>query len=199
MPSGTGEVDSARVLSSLGVITISNALRTFAVGNTSDDCQLRCMVEGCFTEEQRCDGRRDCDDGCDNAHPHTDFFSFFFFFYMRKLPRCLFSYDERGCRDEVDEFRALHKRYLLSRRAMPTFFLGDCVRCSRYLYYLLFRQSRFEDFYDIGDGDWGWFEVNVDHDGEQFITLGIPETPDDFYFHLFRLANMGKLYLYNFM
>jgi hypothetical protein len=52
----------------------------------------------------------------------------------------------------------------------------------------LFRQSRFEDFYDIGDGDWGWITTNIDEDGEQFVTLPLPETPDDFYFHVFSMS-----------
>ena len=50
------------------------------------------------------------------------------------------------------------------------------------------RQSRFQDFYDVGDGDWGWLETNIDEDGEQFVTLEIPETSDDFYFHVFSLS-----------
>ena len=33
--------------------------------------------------------------------------------------------------------------------------------------YRLSRQSRFEDFYDVGDGDWGWITANIDEDGEQ--------------------------------
>ena len=49
--------------------------------------------------------------------------------------------------------------------------------------YRLSRQSRFEDFYDVGDGDWGWVTANIDEDGEQFYTLPLPETPDDFFFH----------------
>ena len=50
------------------------------------------------------------------------------------------------------------------------------------------RMSRFEDFYDVGDGDWGWVDTNLDHDGEQFFKLEIPETPDDFYFHVFSVS-----------
>jgi hypothetical protein len=29
------------------------------------------------------------------------------------------------------------------------------------------RQSRFDDFYDREDGDWGWFSTNIDEDREQ--------------------------------
>ena len=50
------------------------------------------------------------------------------------------------------------------------------------------RMSRFEDFYDIADGDWGWINTNLDYDGEQFFNLEIPETPDDFYFHVFSVS-----------
>ena len=54
--------------------------------------------------------------------------------------------------------------------------------------YRLSRQSRFEDFYDVGDGDWGWITTNIDEDGEQFVNLALPETPDDFYFHVFSMS-----------
>ena len=54
--------------------------------------------------------------------------------------------------------------------------------------YRLSRQSRFEDFYDVGDGDWGWITANIDEDGEQFVNLALPETPDDFYFHVFSMS-----------
>lgn len=55
-------------------------------------------------------------------------------------------------------------------------------------FFLFCRQSRFEDFYDIYDGDWGWVNTNIDEDGEQFLTMELPETPDDFYFHVFSLS-----------
>jgi len=35
------------------------------------------------------------------------------------------------------------------------------------------RQSRFEDFYDKDDGDWGYFDANIDEDREQFIELQV--------------------------
>ena len=50
------------------------------------------------------------------------------------------------------------------------------------------RMNRFEDFYDVGDGDWGWINTNLDHDGEQFFKIEIPETPDDFYFNVFSVS-----------
>ena len=53
----------------------------------------------------------------------------------------------------------------------------------------LFRQSRFEDFYDSEDGDWGWFSTNIDEDREQFFTLTVPETPDEFYFYYFSIRS----------
>ena len=55
------------------------------------------------------------------------------------------------------------------------------------LFFYNFSQSRFEDFYDLEDGDWGWFSTNIDEDREQFVTLPVPETPDDFYFYYFSI------------
>ena len=40
-----------------------------------------------------------------------------------------------------------------------------------------------------GDGDWGWLDVNIDEDGEQFYELEVPETPDDFWFNVFSMSN----------
>lgn len=40
----------------------------------------------------------------------------------------------------------------------------------------------------MGDGDWGWYETNIDHDREQFVTFELPETPDDFFFHAFSVS-----------
>lgn len=54
--------------------------------------------------------------------------------------------------------------------------------------YRLSRQSRFNDFYDVDDGDWGWLDINIDEDGEQFYQLEIPETPDDFWIHVFSMS-----------
>ena len=48
--------------------------------------------------------------------------------------------------------------------------------------------NSFEDFYDVGDGDWGWITTNIDGDGEQFVNLALPETPDDFYFNVFSMS-----------
>ena len=44
-----------------------------------------------------------------------------------------------------------------------------------------FRFNRYYNFYDYidFDGDWGWFMVNIDEDKEQFYTLEIPLTTDD--------------------
>ena len=39
-----------------------------------------------------------------------------------------------------------------------------------------------------GDGDWGWLDVNIDEDGEQFYELEVPETPDDFWFDVFSMS-----------
>ena len=39
-----------------------------------------------------------------------------------------------------------------------------------------------------GDGDWGWLDINIDEDGEQFYELEVPETPDDFWFNVFSMS-----------
>jgi len=71
--------------------------------------------------------------------------------------------------NEVEAFREERKRYLLSRT------------------------SRYEDFYDVGDGDWGHFTLNMDHDGEAFVSLELPPTPDVFAFHVLAVDRMGGL------
>ena len=50
----------------------------------------------------------------------------------------------------------------------------------------LSRFNRYSDFYDIGDGEWGWFDENIDEDREQFIVRDIPLTTDRWYFNVFR-------------
>ena len=77
---------------------------------------------------------------------------------------CLDKSDEKGCLDEAKLQLEQMKRYRLSR------------------------QSRFEDFYDVGDGDWAWLDVNIDEDGEQFYELEVPETPDDFWLSVFSMS-----------
>ena len=41
----------------------------------------------------------------------------------------------------------------------------------------------------MADGDWGWFHDNMDENGENFVILSIPETPDEFYFKIFGLLH----------
>ena len=77
---------------------------------------------------------------------------------------CLDKSDEKGCFDEAKLQLDQIKRYRLSR------------------------QSRFEDFYDVGDGDWAWLDINIDEDGEQFYELEVPETPDDFWLSVFSMS-----------
>ena len=55
------------------------------------------------------------------------------------------------------------------------------------LRFRLSRFNRYSDFYDIGDGEWGWFDENIDEDREQFIVRDIPLTTDRWYFNVFRL------------
>ncbi|TRY72565.1 hypothetical protein TCAL_06513 [Tigriopus californicus] len=85
---------------------------------------------------------------------------------------CDDGFDESNCIDETSAIQTQHRNFRMSR------------------------QSRFEDFYDIADGDWGWIITNIDEDGEQFLTLDIPETPDDFYFNIFSLSKENGLGLY---
>ena len=54
------------------------------------------------------------------------------------------------------------------------------------LRFRLSRFNRYSDFYDIGDGEWGWFDENIDEDREQFIVRDIPLTTDRWYFNVFR-------------
>ena len=72
--------------------------------------------------------------------------------------------DEKGCLDEAK------------------------LQLDQIKHYRLSRQSRFEDFYDVGDGDWAWLDVNIDEDGEQFYELEVPETPDDFWLSVFSMS-----------
>ena len=37
--------------------------------------------------------------------------------------------------------------------------------------YRMSRFNRYDDFYDNWDGEWGWFDTNIDEDREQFVTI----------------------------
>ena len=95
-----------------------------------------CMVKGCYTKEQLCNGRLDCDDG----------------------------YDESDCGDVSRIEQELTFRYRMSRF------------------------NRYDDFYDNWDGEWGWFDTNIDEDREQFETIAVPGTVDDWYFTVFSVS-----------
>ena len=56
------------------------------------------------------------------------------------------------------------------------------------LRFRLSRFNRYSDFYDIGDGEWGWFDENIDEDREQFIVRDIPLTTDRWYFNVFSIS-----------
>jgi CD109 antigen len=96
------------------------------------------MIKGCYTKEQLCNGRMDCDDG----------------------------YDESDCGDASRIEHELIFRYRMSR-------LNRC-----------------DDFYDNWDGEWGWFDINIDEDREQFETIEVPDTPDDWYFTVFSVSRL---------
>ena len=48
--------------------------------------------------------------------------------------------------------------------------------------------NRYSDFYDIHDGEWGWFDTNIDEDREQFIVREIPLTTDKWFFNVFSIS-----------
>ena len=94
-----------------------------------------CLVSGCYTAEDICNGRNDCDDG----------------------------FDESDCGD-------------------PSILQQDQT-----LRFRLSRFNRYADYYD-NDGDWGFFTENIDEDKEQFYTLNIPLTTDQFYFNVLSIS-----------
>jgi len=96
----------------------------------------RCTTEGCYSQEEQCDGYNDCEDGT----------------------------DESGCYDKASELQESVHRFKLTR------------------------WNRITEFYDIGDGDWGWFEVNIDEDREQFLTLKVPLITDSWFVHVMSIS-----------
>ena len=56
------------------------------------------------------------------------------------------------------------------------------------LRFRLSRVNRYTDFYDVGAGEWGWFDVNIDEDREQFYNLKVPLTTDTWYFNAFSIS-----------
>ena len=58
------------------------------------------------------------------------------------------------------------------------------------LRFRLSRFNRYSDFYDVGDGEWGWFDENIDEDREQFIVRDIPLTTDRWYFNVFSISKV---------
>ena len=101
-----------------------------------DKNQFPCLLNGCYTKKQICDGHNDCDDG----------------------------FDESNCSDEAIELKESVQKYRLSR------------------------WDRNTEFYDIGDGDWGWFELNIDEDREQFPNLKVPLITDSWFFHVMSIS-----------
>ena len=107
--------------------------------------QYPCLVKGCYTADQICDGIKDCDDG----------------------------YDESGCVDQVQVQQEQVYRY----------------RMSRY--------GRYDDYYDNWDGDWGWFDANIDEDKEQFIKIPLPPTCDEWYLTAFSVSKEYGIAVYD--
>ena len=59
------------------------------------------------------------------------------------------------------------------------------------------RYSRYDDYYDNWDGDWGWFDANIDEDREQFVHVAVPETCDDWYLTAFSVSKVSEQNLNN--
>jgi hypothetical protein len=72
--------------------------------------------------------------------------------------------DESGCHDRGAELQESMQSFKLSR------------------------WNRITEFYDIGDGDWGWFEVNIDEDREQFLQLKVPLITDSWFVHVMSIS-----------
>ena len=54
------------------------------------------------------------------------------------------------------------------------------------------RYNRYDDYYDNWDGDWGWFDANIDEDREQFVHIPLPETCDDWYLTAFSVSKVSN-------
>jgi len=63
--------------------------------------------------------------------------------------------------------------------------------------YRMSRFNRYDDFYDNWDGEWGWFDTNIDEDREQFINIEVPETCDDWFFTTFSVSKEYGIAVYD--
>ena len=82
---------------------------------------------------------------------------------------------------------------------MKMLWFNEIFLCNFQEQTLRFRLSRFNryvDYYD-GDGDWGWFTVNIDEDKEQFYNLDIPLTTDDWFFNVFTVSKENGIGIIN--
>jgi len=104
-----------------------------------------CLIKGCYTKKQICDGHRDCVDGL----------------------------DESSCDDEVTKLQESLLKYRLSR------------------------WDRNTEFYDIGDGDWGWFALNIDEDKEQFPNFAVPLITDSWFLHVMSISDKFGIRMYD--
>ena len=57
--------------------------------------------------------------------------------------------------------------------------------------YRMSRYNRYDDFYDNWDGDWGWFDANIDEDREQFVKVEVPPTCDEWYLSAFSVSKVS--------
>ena len=135
-------------------LEVSQTLLTRQCNRTEN--QYPCLVKGCYSAEDICDGKNDCDDG----------------------------FDESDCVDETRVQQERTYRYCyISIVSVP--FICFCLR------YRMSRYNRYDDYYDNWDGDWGWFDANIDEDREQFVHIPLPETCDDWYLTAFSVSKVS--------
>ena len=63
--------------------------------------------------------------------------------------------------------------------------------------YRMSRYSRYDDYYDNWDGDWGWFDANIDEDKEQFVKIPLPPTCDEWYLTAFSVSKEFGIAVYD--
>ncbi len=65
-----------------------------------------------------------------------------------------------------------HPEYFFKNPIFPLFTSGDLsvLQQEQTLRFRLSRFNRYLDYYDAGDGDWGWLTENIDEDREQVIS-----------------------------
>ena len=57
----------------------------------------------------------------------------------------------------------------------------------------LSRFSRFTDYFESGVDIWGWFDINMDEDREQFNTIEVPLITDNWFFSAFSISKTNGI------